>query len=162
MDSSPLSESQAPTRSTPAYTSFRGEESPRASCLVMVNHPEHGDEHNGKEVCDEIRRLLEGQPGAICFFHDAAEMVNAKIGYANAFKALDKELAERVTEVVCSVPASIPRMMAYTVAMFSRKTWSIFRSREDAELHMRQRGYLDDEYQQPSPGRVCLRVLKPR
>jgi hypothetical protein len=162
MVSPSMPDPQAPAGPTPSPAGFREKQPPRAHCLLMVNHPEYGDEHNGQEVCDEIRRKLRNQPGPICFFHDAVGMVNAKIGYANAFKALDRELADRVTEVVCAVPGSIPRMMAYTVAMFSRKTWSIFRSREEAALHMRLRGYLDEEYQRPFEGRVYLRVLEPR
>jgi hypothetical protein len=127
--------------------------------LVMVRHPEQGDEHNGKEVCDEIRRKVQGSEVSICLFHDATEMVNARIGYANAFKQLDKELAARVTEVVCVVPGSIPRMMAYTVAMFSRKPWHIFATREEGERHMRMRGYVDADFRVPVTGRVNLRKV---
>jgi hypothetical protein len=132
---------------------------PLATCLVFVKHPEHGDELNGKALCEQIRQLVKSHPGTVCFFHDATGMVNARIGYANAFKELDRELAERMTEAVCAIPAPIPRMMAYTVATIAQKPWTIFRTRAEAELHMRMRGYPLVEYTQPLEGTLKLRVL---
>jgi len=130
-----------------------------ATCLVMVKHPEHGDELNGKALCNEIRQVLKNQAGTVCFFHDGTGMVNARIGYANAFKELDRELAGRVTEVVCAIPGPIPRMMVYTVATISKKPWSIYRTRVEAEMHMRMRGYHATDYCQPIEGKVNLRLL---
>jgi hypothetical protein len=137
-----------------------GKVPPLAACLMMIKHPEQGDEFNGKGLCEEIRRVLRHQPGRVCFFHDATGMVNARIGYANAFKELDRELGERVTEAVCAIPGPIPRMMLYTVATLSTQPWSIFRTRMEAEFHMRMRGYLTTDYQPPGEGAVHLRVLR--
>jgi hypothetical protein len=85
-------------------------------------------------------------------------MVNARIGYANAFKEFDRELSERVTEVVCAIPGPIPRMMLYTVATLSKRPWSIFRTRSEAEMHMRMRGYSASDYREPTSGSVDLRL----
>lgn len=130
-----------------------------AACLVLIKHPEHGDEVNGKVLCEQIRQLVRHHPGTLCFFHDGTGMVNARIGYANAFKELDRELAERLTEVVCAIPAPIPRMMAYTVATIAQKPWTIFRTRAEADLHMRMRGYLATDYGLAFEGSLSLRVL---
>ncbi len=132
---------------------------PLASCLVLVKHPAHGDEFNGKALCDEIRRLLRNQQGTLCFFHDGTGMVNARIGYANAFKELDRDLADRLTEVVCAVPGPIPRMMAYTVATIAQKPWTIFRTRAEADMHMRMRGYQVADYTRSFEGSLYLQVL---
>lgn len=140
-----------------ALESFRAP--PLATCLVLIKHPEHGDELNGKALCERIRQLLKNQPGTFCFFHDGVGMVNARIGYANAFKELDRELAGRTTEVVCAIPGAIPRMMAYTVATIADKPWTIFRTRAEAELHMRMRGYSATDYTQPLEGLLTLRLL---
>jgi hypothetical protein len=137
-----------------------GKVPPLATSLVMVKHPEQGDETNGKALCEEIRRALKHHPGSVCFFHEASGMTNARIGYANAFKELDRELAERVTEVVCAIPGPIPRMMLYTVATLSTLPWSIFRTRMEADFHMRMRGYLSTDYQSPIEGSVLLRMLR--
>ena len=136
-----------------------GKVPPLAACLVMVKHPEQGDDINGKALCDEIRQALKHQQGTFCFFYDGMGMVNARIGYANVFKELDRELADRVTEVVCAIPGPIPRMMAYTVATLSRNSWTIFRTLQEAELHMRMRGYGVIDLHQPLTRRVELRVL---
>jgi hypothetical protein len=143
------------TRATAAYAKAPS----LATCLVMVKHPEQGDDVNGKALCDEIRKLLKTQPGTFCFFFDGTGMVNARIGYANAFKDLDRELAERVTEVVCAIPGPIPRMMLYTVATMSKRPWNIFRTRAEAEMHMRMRGYLGAEHREPLEESVRLLVL---
>ena len=132
---------------------------PLATCLVLIKHPEQGDEFNGKALCDQIRQLLKNQPGTFCFFHDGTGMVNARIGYASAFKELDRELAERTTEVVCAIPGPIPRMMLYTVATIAEKPWAIFRTRPEAELHMRMRGYDAADYTQTFEGMLKLKVL---
>ncbi|QRK12865.1 hypothetical protein JQX13_24230 [Archangium violaceum] len=130
-----------------------------ATCLVLLKHPEQGDEFNGKALCEQIRQLVRNHPGTFCFFHDGTGMVNARIGYANAFKELDRELAGRMTEVVCAVPAPIPRMMIYTVATMAQKPWTIFRTRVEADLHMRMRGYLATDYNHPFEGAMKLVVL---
>ncbi len=132
---------------------------PLASCMVVIKHPEQGDELNGKALCNQIRQLLKNQPGTFCFFHDGTGMVNARIGYANAFKELDRELADRTTEVVCAIPGPIPRMMVYTVATIAEKPWTIFRTRAEADLHMRMRGYAATDYAQPFEGMLKLRWL---
>lgn len=132
---------------------------PLATCLVVIKHPEQGDEFNGKALCDQIRQLLKNQPGTCCFFHDGTGMVNARIGYANAFKELDRELADRTTEVVCAMPGPIPRMMVYTVATIAQKPWTIFRTFAEAEMHMRMRGYVATDYTQPFEGMLNLRLL---
>jgi len=132
---------------------------PLATILVLLKHPEHGDALNGKALCDQIRQLLKNQPGTVCFFHDGLEMVNARIGYANAFKELDRELAERTTEVVCAIPGPIPRLLLYTVAPIAEKPWSIFRTRPEAEMHMRMCGYASTDYTQPFEGMLKLRLL---
>lgn len=132
---------------------------PLANCMVLIKHPEQGDELNGKALCDQIRQLLKNQPGTVCFFHDGLGMANARIGYANAFKELDRELAERTTEVVCAIPGPIPRMMLYTVATIAEKPWTIFRTRPEAEMHMRMRGYDAADYTQPFEGPLKLKVL---
>jgi hypothetical protein len=130
-----------------------------ATWLLVVKHPEQGDEVNGKALCDELRRVLRlHATGTVCLFHDGTGMVNARIGYANAFKELDRELSERVTEVVCSIPGPIPRMMLYTVATLSKRQWSIFRTRSEAEMHMRMRGYSATDYRELVTGSVDLRV----
>jgi hypothetical protein len=127
--------------------------------MVVIKHPEQGDELNGKALCNQIRQLLKNQPGTFCFFHDGTGMVNARIGYANAFKELDRELADRTTEVVCAIPGPIPRMMVYTVATIAEKPWTIFRTRAEADLHMRMRGYAATDYAQPFEGMLKLRWL---
>lgn len=132
---------------------------PLATWLMVIKHPEQGDEVNGKALCDELRRMLRlHATGTVCFFHDGTGMVNARIGYANAFKELDRELSERVTEVVCAIPGPIPRMMLYTVATLSKKPWSIFRTRAEAEMHMRMRGYSATDYRELIEGAVELRL----
>ncbi|WP_257452426.1 hypothetical protein [Archangium lipolyticum] len=133
---------------------------PVATWLVRVRHPEHGDELNGRALCDEIRQALKHQPGTFCFFYDGMGMVNARIGYANVFKELDRELSDRVTEVVCAIPGPIPRMMAYTVATLSRSSWTIFRTLAEAETHLRMRGYIGPDLTQPLEGGVNVRVLR--
>ncbi|PTL82290.1 hypothetical protein [Vitiosangium sp. GDMCC 1.1324] len=130
-----------------------------AACLVLIKHPEHGDDVNGKLLCDQIRQLVKNHPGTLCFFHDGTGMVNARIGYANAFKELDRDLMGRTTEVVCAIPAPIPRMMAYTVATIAQKPWTIFRTRVEADMHMRMRGYLVTDYGHTFEGSLNLRVL---
>jgi hypothetical protein len=133
---------------------------PVARCLVMVKHPAQGDEINGRALCDEIRQALKHQQGTFCFFYDGVGMVNARIGYANAFKELDRELSERVTEVVCAIPGPIPRMMAYTVATLSRCSWTIYRTLSEAEMHLRMRGYVGIDFLQPLEGGASVRVLR--
>ena len=109
--------------------------------LVIVKHPEKGDENNGKLICDEIRGSLAEKAGQVCIFHDATHMSWANSAYAGAFKELNKDLEGRVVEVVCAIPGSIPRMMACTVAMFSDLKWSIFKTKDEAKHHLRQKGF---------------------
>ncbi len=118
---------------------------PLATCVVWISLPTHGDELNGKALCERIRQFVRAHhSGTFCFVLEGAEMVNARIGFANAFKELDRELGGRM-EVVCAIPAPIPRMMAYTVATMAQAPWSIFRTRPELELHLRMRGYAGDE-----------------
>jgi hypothetical protein len=109
--------------------------------LIIVKHPEKGDAENGKTVCGEIRHKIAGSSGPLCLYHDATGMATANAGYAGEFKKLDKDLADRVVEVVCAIPGSIPRMMAHTVAMFSSKKWSIFKERAEAIKYLNAAGY---------------------
>lgn len=132
-----------------------------ATCLVRIALPEQGDEHNARELCERIRQLVKRQPGTFCFVHEGTGMVNARAGYANAFKELDRELSERTTEVVCVLPAPIPRMMVYTVATLAQRPWTIFRTRAEAELHLRARGYPPLEETPLAEGALHLRVLRP-
>ncbi len=74
-------------------------------------------------------------------FHDATGMENANSGYAAAFKDLDKDISGKITEIVCAIPGSIPRMMAHTVAMFSSKKWTIFKAGTEAQEYLKSKGY---------------------
>ncbi|MBI5657184.1 MAG: hypothetical protein HZC44_10400 [Geobacter sp.] len=115
--------------------------------LVIIRHPEKGNAENGKSICGDIRSLIGRNGGPVCLFHDATGMVTANSDYAAEFKKLDREIAGRVVEVVCAIPRSIPRMMAHTVAMLSDKSWSIFKSKEEALAHLNGRGFrLGDSY----------------
>jgi hypothetical protein len=109
--------------------------------LIIVHHPEKGDEDTGKAICDKIRKVVSESAGGVCLFHDASGMSIANPSYASEFKDLDKEIKSRVSEIVCAIPGSIPRMMAHTVAMFSDKDWSIFRDVEGALDHLHVRGF---------------------
>ncbi len=121
--------------------------------LVVIKHSQRGDADNGKAICDAIReKVPEGVN--VCIFHDATEMESANTGYAGAFKELDKEISGRVTEIVCAVPGSIPRMMAHTVAMFSDKKWSIFKDKEEAVKYLEGKGF-DSRKEAPlKPGTI--------
>jgi len=114
-----------------------------SSCtnVIIVKHPEKGDEINGKQICDKIRQTIKGASGEVCLFHDASGMSLANPAYAGEFKDLDRDIKPRVGEVVCAIPGSIPRMMAHTVAMFSDKDWSIFKSVDDALDYLRNKGF---------------------
>lgn len=112
--------------------------------LLTVLHPAVGNVEQGKEMCDKIRRRLAGSSMSFCIFHDATSMQTANRQYATAFKELDKEISERVVEIVCAVPGPIPRMMAQTVAMFSQKKWKIFKERTEAEQYVKSKGYLKE------------------
>jgi len=109
--------------------------------VIIVKHPEKGDEDNGKAICDKIRKTLEGTIGEICLFHDASGMSIANPGYAGEFKDLDRDIKSRIGEVVCAIPGSIPRMMAHTVAMFSDKDWSIFKDVDAALDYLHNKGF---------------------
>ncbi len=109
--------------------------------LVIVRHPEQGTKENGGIICGKILEKLAKTSGLVCFFHDATDMTNANIGYAGAFKNLDKALEKRTVEVVCAIPGTIPRMMAQTVAMVSSKKWKIFKDREAALGYLSGIGY---------------------
>jgi hypothetical protein len=50
-------------------------------------------------------------------------------------------------------------MMLYTVATIAEKPWTIFRTRPEAEMHMRMRGYDAADYTQPFEGTLKLKVL---
>lgn len=115
--------------------------------LVIIRHPEKGNAENGRAICDDIRKRLAGGTGPVCLFHDATDMATANSDYAAEFKKLDKEIAGRVAEVVCAIPGSIPRMMAHTVAMFSDKSWNIFKDKAEAVAYLNGRGFrLGDGY----------------
>lgn len=118
------------------------ENPPNKACiLVIVKHPDKGDAENGKAICDKVRRKVERGDESICIFHDATHMSTANPAYASEFKALDKDLADRLTEVVCAIPGSIPRMLAHTVAMFSEKDWSIFKALPEALFYVNSKGF---------------------
>ncbi len=128
--------------------------------LAIVKHPQKGDADNGKEICARILAKLAASEGPVCIYHDATDMETANIGYAGAFKELDQQIAERVVEVVCAIPGSIPRMMAHTVAMFSRKKWSIFTSRADAVRHLNTMGYTLTEDEITKADSVSIKILQ--
>lgn len=109
--------------------------------LIIIRHPEKGEEANGKAVCEEIRKIISGKDSPLVTFHDATHMSSANAAYAAEFKELDKVVSDRLVEVVCATPGSIPRMMAHTVAMFSDKDWSIFKSLTDAVEYINTRGF---------------------
>ncbi|ATB31120.1 hypothetical protein [Melittangium boletus] len=140
------SEPQPPDRAPPVRPGpGRIPSPPLATCVVWISLPAHGDEDNGKALCERIRQFVRAHPtGTFCFMLEGSDMVNARIGYANAFKELDRELGGRM-EVVCAIPAPIPRMMAYTVATMAQAPWTIFRTRTEADLHLRMRGYLGEQ-----------------
>ncbi len=127
--------------------------------LVVIRHPEKGDAENGKIICDHIRGKLADGSDPVCLFHDATGMATANTGYAGAFKDLDKEISGRVIEVVCAIPGSIPRMMAHTVAMFSEKKWSIFKTRQESEEYLKSKGYSVADVSHPADGPVGLKKL---
>jgi len=129
------------------------------SSLVIVKHPENGVAENGKEICDQIRKKLKGSTGPVCLFHDATGMINANAGYAGAFKDLDKDISDRVVEVVCAIPGSIPRMMAHTVAMFSSKKWKIFKERPEAVEYLNLKGYGLKEADLASSESVSIKTI---
>src|SRR5512143_526613 len=128
--------------------------------LAIVKHPAKGDADNGKAICARILQKLNESQGPVCIYHDATDMETANIGYAGAFKELDQKIAERVVEVVCAIPGSIPRMMAHTVAMFSRKKWSIFTTRADAVKHLNKMGYALTEDEITKAGDVSIKILQ--
>ena len=128
--------------------------------LAIVKHPLKGDADNGKVICSKILTKLSTSEGPVCIYHDATNMETANIGYAGAFKDLDRQIAERVVEVVCAIPGSIPRMMAHTVAMFSSKKWSIFTSRADAIKYLNAMGYALTEEEISKSEDVSIKVLQ--
>lgn len=128
--------------------------------LAIVKHPKKGDADIGKAICARIRQKLKESEGPVCIYHDATGMSTANIGYAGAFKELDLEISERVVEVVCAIPGSIPRMMAHTVAMFSSKKWSIFTTRMDAIKHLNAMGYALTEDEIIKAEDVSIKVLQ--
>jgi hypothetical protein len=122
--------------------------------LVIIKHPQKGDADSGKAICDSIRKTIPAGAGHVCIFHDATEMGSANAGYAGAFKELDKEISGRVTEIVCAIPGSIPRMMAHTVAMFSDKKWSIFKEKDEAVKYLEEKGFDNKKKADQGPGTV--------
>jgi len=109
--------------------------------VIIVKHPDKGDEQNGREICSKIRQTIERTSGEVCLFHDASGMSLANPAYAGEFKDLDRDIKQRVGEVVCAIPGSIPRMMAHTVAMFSDKDWSIFKDVNSALDYLQNKGF---------------------
>ena len=128
--------------------------------LAIVKHPPKGDADNGKAICSKILVKLGNSVGPVCLYHDATNMETANTGYAGAFKELDKQIAERVVEVVCAIPGSIPRMMAHTVAMFSSKKWSIFKERAEAIRYLNSMGYTLTEDERIKAEDVSIKVLQ--
>lgn len=126
--------------------------------LIIIKHPQKGDADSGKVITDSIRKTLPAGAGHVCMFHDATEMGSANTGYAAAFKELDKDIAGRVTEIVCAIPGSIPRMMAHTVAMFSDKKWSIFKEKEEAVKYLEEKGF--DSKKQAAQGSGTVGFIK--
>ena len=122
--------------------------------LVIIKHPQKGDADTGKAMCDSIKKAIPAGTGHVCMFHDATEMGSANAGYAGAFKELDKEISAKVTEFVCAIPGSIPRMMAHTVAMFSDKKWSIFKEKGEAEKYLEEKGFDSKKQVAQGPGTV--------
>lgn len=112
--------------------------------LLTVVHPAVGDAEKRKELCNKIRRSLARSNISLCIFHDATSMKTANTQYAAAFKELEKDISERVVEIVCAIPGSIPRMMAHTVAMFSKKKWTILKERAEAGQYIKSKGYVDE------------------
>jgi hypothetical protein len=121
---------------------MEGDEDGLAPVLVIVRHPEKGDRETGRIICQKILNRLAKTEGLVCIFHDAREMVTANAGYAGAFKDLDKALEKRVVRIVCAIPGTIPRMMAHTVAMISRKRWNIYKDRREALGYLSGIGYV--------------------
>ncbi len=113
----------------------------KACTLIIVKHPDKGEAENGKAICDKIRQKAGSGGDPVCIFHDATHMSSANPAYATEFKSLDRDLADRLTEVVCAIPGSIPRMLAHTVAMFSEKDWSIFKALPEALFYVNSKGF---------------------
>ncbi len=128
---------------------------PLAAFLVRVPLPEQGDELNGQALCAQLRRFLLAHPGRCCLLLEGTGMVNARSGFAAAFKALDREWGARL-EVVCAIPLPIPRMMVHTVATRAQASWHIFRTRAEADQHLRARGYLAADGTSPPRGPLHL------
>ena len=124
--------------------------------LVIVNHPKIGDSENAISICGEIRKKLAGVAGTVCFFHDASSMENACIGYAENFRKLDRELAERTRIVICAIPNLVPRVMARTVSSVSTRKWDILRSKEEAVKHLAQIGIALSNVVLPASGAVSI------
>jgi len=125
--------------------------------LIIIRHPEKGEEANGKAVGDEIRKIISRSGGPVVMFHDATHMTSANAAYAAQFKELDKAVSDRLVEVVCATPGSIPRMMAHTVAMFSDKDWSIFKSLTEAVESINTRGFTLTGQELAGPGTVIVK-----
>lgn len=109
--------------------------------LIVIKHPDKGEAGNGKTICDEVRAKISGSTGQIVLMHNATGMQTANSAYAAEFKQLDKDVAERVIEIIAAIPGSIPRMMAHTVAMFSDKSWSIFKDLAEAVTYLGSKGF---------------------
>jgi hypothetical protein len=108
--------------------------------LVIVRHPQVGDEERGKKACAQINRVIAGKPGPVLFLHDASAMDRATTAYISAFRKLDKCLMNREVEFVCIAPASGPRAMVYIMSMLSSKKWAIFRDKADAMIYLASKG----------------------
>jgi len=127
--------------------------------LVIIRHPAKGNADNGRDICGQIRKKLAGSTAQVCLFHDATAMSTADAGYAAEFKALDKDISARVIEIVCAIPGSIPRMMAHTVAMFSDKKWSIFKTKDEADAYLTKMGYSASAMTATGTESVSVKVL---
>lgn len=129
--------------------------------LVVVKHPVNGTAEAGEAICADVRRKLAGHKGPVCFFHDATGMENADHQYAECFRVLDRELADREVTAVCAIPALIPRIMALTVVKLSSKRWEVFKSREEAVEFLKGVGARRSATNEPVGSNVSVRTIIP-
>lgn len=108
--------------------------------LVIIRHPQVGNEESVRGECARISRILAGKPGPVLFLHDASAMRRATSSYIAAFRELDRCLTDREVEFVCIAPTSGPRAMVYIMSMLSSKKWAIFRDKADAVVYLTSRG----------------------
>lgn len=125
--------------------------------VLLIKHNGSGEAEDGEQLCNEVRARLGGLADRLLVFHDATGMTLASPAYASAFMKLDKDISAQVERYVCAIPASIPRMMAHTVAMVSSKEWRIFKSTGEAVAHLSSQGFQLSADDLARSGRVLLR-----